>query len=111
MTAVEFAKAMDYDYSTIMRWLKDERVPGARFVEVSGQFGVWQIPETALTETVLPRPGRKRGTKKTGVKKATEPSANSLPFEPPATTAKPARKAREKKTRDKKTTKKTSPKK
>jgi hypothetical protein len=72
MTAVEFAKAMEYDYSTVMRWLKDGIVPGAQFVEVSGNFGVWQIPVSALTEIKLPRPGRKRATKKTGVKKATK---------------------------------------
>lgn len=64
MTAVEFAQAMDYDYSTVMRWLKDGIVPGAKFVEISGQFGVWQIPESAMTEIKLPRPGRKKSTKK-----------------------------------------------
>ncbi|MGH9841985.1 MAG: hypothetical protein ACREEM_24780 [Blastocatellia bacterium] len=78
MTAVEFAKAMEYDYSTVMRWLKDGIVPGARFVEVSGNFGVWQIPEVALKEIVLPRPGRRRGTKKTGtVKKPAKKGAKA----------------------------------
>jgi hypothetical protein len=69
MTAVEFAKAMEYDYSTVMRWLKGGIVPGAQFMEVSGNFGVWQIPESALKEIVLPRPGRKRGVNKQSSKK------------------------------------------
>jgi hypothetical protein len=72
MTAVDFAKAMDYDYSTIMRWLKDGIVPGAQFVEVSGNFGVWQIPHSAVTEMKVPRLGRKRGAKKVGAKKASK---------------------------------------
>jgi hypothetical protein len=63
MTAVEFAKAIDYDYTTIMRWLKRGLVPGAKFVEVSGSFGVWQIPQDALNMTP-PRLGRKKVAKK-----------------------------------------------
>jgi hypothetical protein len=59
MTAVEFAQAIDYDYTTIMRWLKRGLVPGAKFVEVSGKFGVWQIPQEALSMTP-PRLGRKK---------------------------------------------------
>jgi hypothetical protein len=70
MTAVEFAQAMDYDYSTVMRWLRQGIVPGAKFVEISGEFGVWQIPESALKKIQLPRPGRKRRPKASGVKKA-----------------------------------------
>lgn len=103
MTAVEFAKAMDYDYSTVMRWLKDGIVPGAEFVPISGQFGVWQIPKSALTEIKLPRPGRKRRPKKVEVKKA-EASAQTSLFEQPETAAKP--KTRTKKTGVKKAAKK-----
>jgi hypothetical protein len=73
MTAVEFAKVMDYDYSTVMRWLKSGLVPGAEFVEISGRFGVWQIPEEALTME-KPRAGRKRGWKKEGAKKSRKPA-------------------------------------
>ncbi len=62
MTAVEFAEKMDYDYSTIMRWLRMDLVPGAKFVPVSGKFGVWQIPQSALSMQ-RPRPGRKRAKK------------------------------------------------
>ena len=72
MTAVEFAQAIDYDYTTIMRWLKRGLVPGAKFVEVSGNFGVWQIPEEALNMTP-PRLGRKKaetGETKKAAKKA-----------------------------------------
>jgi len=79
MTAVEFAQAMDYDYSTIMRWLRNGLVPGAKFVEISGQFGVWQIPKSAMTEIKLPRPGRKRQkdreAKKPAAKKAKKGAA------------------------------------
>jgi hypothetical protein len=63
MTAVEFAQAIDYDYTTIMRWLKRGLVPGAKFIEVSGKFGVWQIPQDALNMTP-PRLGRKKAAKK-----------------------------------------------
>src|SRR5262249_50907940 len=69
MTAVEFAKAMDYNYTTIIRWLKKGLVPGAEFVEVSGKFGVWRIPESAL-KMPIPRLGRK----KTTAKKEREPN-------------------------------------
>jgi hypothetical protein len=69
MTAVEFARAIDYDYTTIMRWLKRGLAPGAKFVEVSGNFGVWQIPQEALSMTP-PRPGwKKEGEKKPAKKK------------------------------------------
>jgi hypothetical protein len=63
MTAVEFAKKIDYDYSTVMRWLKQGLVPGAEFVPVSGGFGVWKIPQSALGME-KPRLGRKRVGKK-----------------------------------------------
>jgi len=69
MTAVEFAQAIDYDYTTIMRWLKRDLVPGAKFVEVSGKFGVWQIPQEALSMTP-PRLGRKKGAAKKAKKGA-----------------------------------------
>jgi hypothetical protein len=52
-----------------MRWLRDGIVPDAKFVEISGQFGVWQIPEHAMTKIKLPRPGRKRAEKRATAKK------------------------------------------
>jgi hypothetical protein len=65
MTAVEFAKAIDYDYSTVMRWLRRGLVPGAEFMPVSesGKFGIWRIPQSAL-QMEKPRLGRKKTTKK-----------------------------------------------
>jgi hypothetical protein len=65
MTAVEFAKAIDYDYSTVMRWLHQGIVPGAEFMPVSesGKFGIWRIPQAAL-EMEKPRLGRKRQSRK-----------------------------------------------
>jgi hypothetical protein len=65
MTAVEFAKAMDYDYSTIVRWLKLGLVPNAEFMPISEskKFGIWRIPESAL-EMTPPRLGRKKAAKK-----------------------------------------------
>ncbi len=68
MTATEFAQTMEYDYSTVMRWLRRGLVPGAKFVEISGSFGVWQIPEEAL-KMEKPRTGRPRGWGKKSSKK------------------------------------------
>lgn len=68
MTAVEFAKEMGYDYSTVMRWLRDDIVPGADFLPINEKFGVWRIPEEAL-KMEKPRAGRKRGWRKDAVKK------------------------------------------
>jgi hypothetical protein len=72
MTAVEFAKAMDYDYSTVMRWLRRGLVPGAEFMRISesGKFGIWRIPQEAL-KMEKPRLGRKKDAKK-GAKKGGE---------------------------------------
>jgi len=71
MTAVEFANAIDYDYSTVMRWLKRGLVPGAEFMTISesGNYGIWRIPESAL-KMEKPRLGRKKGiAKKKALKK------------------------------------------
>jgi hypothetical protein len=77
MTAVEFAKEMDYDYTTIIRWLKKDLVPGAEFVEISGSFGVWRIPESALSMPI-PRLGRKKkaAKKEAATKKAVKKTGN-----------------------------------
>jgi hypothetical protein len=75
MTAVEFAKAIDYDYSTVMRWLRRGLVPGVEFMPVSesGKFGIWRIPESAL-QMEKPRLGRKKDSsaKKTSAKKSSK---------------------------------------
>ena len=58
MTAVQFAKRMDVDYSTVIRWLKLKLVPGAILEETPiGTY--WQIPESSL-EMERPKAGRKR---------------------------------------------------
>lgn len=59
MTAAEFARQMDYDYTTIMRWLRKGIVPGARREEVGEGLYLWRIPEAAL-EMRPPRLGRRR---------------------------------------------------
>ncbi len=68
MTAVAFAEAMDVNYTTIMRWLRQGIVPGAELIEPVPGMSVWQIPESSL-QMQRPKSGPKRGTKKTGVKK------------------------------------------
>jgi hypothetical protein len=71
MTAVTFADAMDVNYTTVMRWLRNGLVPGAELIEPVPGMKVWQIPESALN---MPRPksGPPRGTKKSGVKKSSK---------------------------------------
>ena len=59
MTAVQFAKRMEVDYTTVMRWLKLKLVPGAILEETAiGTY--WQIPESSLNME-RPKAGRKRG--------------------------------------------------
>jgi len=59
LTATEFAREIDYDYTTVIRWLKKGIVPGAECEEVSAGLKVWRIPESAL-KMEKPRLGRKR---------------------------------------------------
>jgi hypothetical protein len=68
MTAVAFANAMDVNYTTVMRWLRQGIVPGAERIEPVPGMRVWQIPESAL-QMKMPKPGPARGTKTTGVTK------------------------------------------
>jgi hypothetical protein len=74
MTAVTFAEAMDVNYTTVMRWLRQGIVPGANYIEPIPGMRVWQIPESAL-KMQRPKSGPKRGTKKTGVKRASKKGA------------------------------------
>jgi hypothetical protein len=74
MTAVAFADAMDVNYTTVMRWLRNGIVPGAEQIEPIPGMKVWQIPESAL-QMKTPKPGPARGTKTTGVKRAKKGSA------------------------------------
>ncbi|HEV2664486.1 MAG TPA: hypothetical protein VG324_06225 [Blastocatellia bacterium] len=70
MTATVFAQEMGVDYSTVMRWLKRQLVPGAVLREAPERGKWWEIPESALQ---MERPkwgGPPRGMDATGVKKA-----------------------------------------
>lgn len=60
MTAVQFAKQMEVDYTTVMRWLKLKLVPGA-VLEETPVGSYWQIPQSAL-RMERPKAGRKRRT-------------------------------------------------
>jgi hypothetical protein len=64
MTATVFAQEMGVDYSTVIRWLKRQIVPGAVLRESPERGKWWEIPETALQ---MERPkwgGPKKSTKK-----------------------------------------------
>lgn len=63
MTAVAFAEAMNVDYATVIRWLKNDLVPDAELMEPVPGMKVWQIPESAVETMERPLPGRKRGEK------------------------------------------------
>ena len=47
-TATVFAQEMGVDYSTVMRWLKRQLVPGAMPRESPERGKWWEIPEIAL---------------------------------------------------------------
>lgn len=64
MTATVFAERMGVDYSTVMRWLRRQLVPGAELQESPERGKWWEIPESALQ---MERPrwgGPGRGKKK-----------------------------------------------
>ena len=69
MTAVAFAEAMDVDYTTVMRWLRNQLVPGAKQIEPIPGMTIWQIPENAL-QMERPKSGPKRGAKKAATTEA-----------------------------------------
>src|SRR5215813_9485242 len=65
MTATVFAQEMGVDYSTVMRWLKRQLVPGAVLRESEERGKWWEIPEAAL-QMERPKwggPKRSRATK------------------------------------------------
>jgi hypothetical protein len=74
MTAVAFAEAMDVNYTTVMRWLRNGIVPGAEQIEPVPGMKVWQIPQSAM-QMKLPKPGPARGTKTTGITKKSKKGA------------------------------------
>lgn len=64
MTTKVFAKEMGINYRTALNWLRDGLVPGA--MEHDSPIGkYWMIPRSAL-EMEKPKPGPKKGTKRTG---------------------------------------------
>jgi hypothetical protein len=72
MTATIFATRMGVDYSTVMRWLRRQLVPGATLQESPERGKWWEIPESAL-EMQRPKIGGPRGgttTSKKATKKA-----------------------------------------
>jgi hypothetical protein len=58
MTAKTFAKEMDVDYTTVLRWLRLGLVPGATLKE-DDRGNYWEIPRSAL-KMGRPKAGRKR---------------------------------------------------
>lgn len=62
LTTKEFASEVNAPYTTVMGWLKDNRIPGAMFDNSNPRGGVWYIPETAIKifkpEENRPRRGR-----------------------------------------------------
>lgn len=68
MSARKFAEAMDVNYTTVMRWLKDGLVPGAELKESGEIPGIkfWVIPAEAVSNKYewLPKAGRKKQSKK-----------------------------------------------
>ena len=72
MTGTQFAEKMGVNYSTVVRWLKRQLVPGAVLCESPTRGKWWEIPPEALQ---MERPrwgGPPGGTRKAGVKKATK---------------------------------------
>lgn len=84
LTTKEFAERVNVPYTTVMGWIKDERIPGAYFDSTVPRGGIWYVPETAVDLFSEPerrphrgrppkpkpeateRPKRKRGRKPKG---------------------------------------------
>jgi predicted site-specific integrase-resolvase len=60
LTAKQFAAETDISYPIIIRWLKEEKIPGA----VLTDFKVWQIPSTQVVRFLKPENRPKAGWKK-----------------------------------------------
>jgi len=116
MTAGELARKIKVPYTTIATWLRKGQVPGA-VPQTIGDFRVWMVPEEAADSFPAwrPKPGRPPLTDEEKAARAaamkTKKGAQASLFEPPASAAKPVRKARAKKAGVKKASKKISPKK
>jgi predicted site-specific integrase-resolvase len=64
MTARKFAEAMEVEYATVVRWLKQGLVPGAELKEVMPGVKWWEIPESAVEDMERPKAGRRKSTAK-----------------------------------------------
>ena len=67
LTTKEFAQEVNAPYTTVMGWLKDGRIPEARFDDTNPRGGVWFIPRSAVARFVSPetRPQKGRPAKPT----------------------------------------------
>jgi len=112
MSVSEFAEKHGVPYQSAVRWARRGHIPGVKITQF-GKFKVYMIPEDAkLPELPTGRPPLTDEEKAARTAQRTaEKGAQALPFEPPATTAKPKPKATAKKTGVKKAGKKNSPKK
>ncbi len=63
MTVKEFAEKMDVTYTTAIRWLNRNLVPGAYREELLPGLAIWRIPAEALSMKP-PKSGPVRGAKK-----------------------------------------------
>ncbi len=58
MTVQQFCELMSIHRNTLMAWIRDGRVPGAKKNE-DGPVRYWEIPESAATKIKRPRRGRR----------------------------------------------------
>jgi excisionase family DNA binding protein len=62
LTTKEFAAEVNAPYTTVMQWIKDNRIPEAMFDDTVPRGGVWYIPQAVvkrfLNEASRPRRGR-----------------------------------------------------
>lgn len=64
LTARQFAKRAGVAYATVMKWLKENLIPGAK-IKNSPQFGkYWDIPASSLKKVAKRKPGPKKGSKR-----------------------------------------------
>lgn len=64
LTARQFAKRAGVAYPTVMKWLKENLIPGAE-IKQNPQFGkYWDIPASSLKSVAKRKPGPKKGTKR-----------------------------------------------
>jgi predicted site-specific integrase-resolvase len=63
VSARQFAKINSLSYTTVMSWLRQGLIPGAK--KEPTEFGdVWRIPASAIDKVQRPKPGPKPQEKK-----------------------------------------------